>query len=296
MRISVVVCVWWAIALPAHAGALHEAARDGDIEAVQQLIVQGEDVNQRHRFLGTPLHQAATSGHVEIARVLLSAGANPNADIPVFGQPLSMAASKGHRSVVELLLASGADVSARGANGKTALHTAAEGGHVDIVELLVIGGADVNARSSERRACSAAHYAGIYARFHVIDLLRALGWVNRTSQPASHFIATADPESGEQLFRHHCIACHSFRMGEENRAGPNLWAVLDRNKSSVEGFEYSAAFERLSGQWTISELNAFLAAPCDYVPGTKMVFHGIGDVTERADLIAFLQNNGTDGQ
>jgi len=64
--------------------SIHDAARDGNIEAVKQAIADGANVNAKND-LGepgggaTPLHRAATYGHKEIAELLIANGADVNA-------------------------------------------------------------------------------------------------------------------------------------------------------------------------------------------------------------------------
>jgi cytochrome c len=41
--------------------------------------------------------------------------------------------------------------------------------------------------------------------------------------------------------------------------------------------------------WAPDTLDAFLAAPMKYVPGTRMAFAGISNPQERADVIAYLK-------
>jgi cytochrome c len=41
--------------------------------------------------------------------------------------------------------------------------------------------------------------------------------------------------------------------------------------------------------WTPETLDAYLANPSGVVPGTKMIFPGIKDRTERVNLIAYLE-------
>ena len=48
------------------------------------------------------------------------------------------------------------------------------------------------------------------------------------------------------------------------------------------------ALVRLGGVWTVAELNAFIAGPLDYAPGSGMEFWGVSDPTERANIIAYL--------
>ena len=59
--------------------SIHEAAFDGNIEAVKQHIAGGTDVNAKNKYERTPLHHAAYSGHKEIAELLIEKGADVNA-------------------------------------------------------------------------------------------------------------------------------------------------------------------------------------------------------------------------
>src|SRR5438094_10189471 len=58
---------------------LHEAAQDGDLARVDELLKQKYPVN-RFDFLGkTPLHYAVQGGHLHVVDRLIEAGANVNA-------------------------------------------------------------------------------------------------------------------------------------------------------------------------------------------------------------------------
>ena len=176
------------------------------------------------------------------------------------------------------------------------MHSAAERGHVTVVELLVANGADVNARSD--RDYAPIHSAGLNGHFDIIDLLRALGATGPTIKPVSDLLASASASEGEKFFGGNCLRCHTIEKGGSVRTGPNLWGVLGRKKASVEDFPYSAAFDRLVGTWTLAEFNAFIGAPTDYAPGTKMrpgdLDLGVKEAAQRANLIAFLRQNSDD--
>ena len=58
---------------------LIEAAKNGDVEKVKQLIAQGADVNPEGIFDKTALMMAAYKGHTEIAEILIQVGADVNA-------------------------------------------------------------------------------------------------------------------------------------------------------------------------------------------------------------------------
>lgn len=182
------------ITAPVHAVQLHEAAEEGDVEQVSQLIAQGADVNAKsddgwtplslasrnghieivrkllssradvkakNTNMATPLMFASLPGHIEIVRLLLSSGANVNAELSDGTTALIVAAGRGHGEIVKLLLSGGADVEAKQDAGLTALMAATARGHIEMVRLLLSSGADVNAElSSGRRALQIAKNAG----------------------------------------------------------------------------------------------------------------------------------------
>ena len=51
---------------------IHEAADTGNIEAVNQHLAAGTDVNAKHRGGSTPLHFAAWGGHKEMMELLIA--------------------------------------------------------------------------------------------------------------------------------------------------------------------------------------------------------------------------------
>jgi len=104
-------------------------------------------------------------------------------------------------------------------------------------------------------------------------------------------LAAADPEAGRKIARK-CAACHDLSDKKRNKVGPALWGVVGRPKAAHEGYSYSAAFKNLEGDWTYADLDAFLAKPKAFVPGTKMSFGGLKKPEDRANLLAFLRTVG----
>ena len=126
--------------------SIHEAAWEGNIEAVKQHLAVGTDVNPKNEHGDTPLHYAAFKDYKEIAQLLIDKGADVNAKHKYGNTPLHDAARAGRKEVANLLINKGANVNARDENGGTPLHHAALGGHTEIVELLIAKVADVNAK------------------------------------------------------------------------------------------------------------------------------------------------------
>jgi cytochrome c len=107
-------------------------------------------------------------------------------------------------------------------------------------------------------------------------------------EPIEKLLANSSVERGQGATKA-CASCHNFQKGGPNGIGPNLYGVVGRPKGSVAGFNYSEAMKAKGGEWTIDDLNKFLASPKNFVPGTKMTFAGFKG-GQRADVIAYLNS------
>jgi cytochrome c len=102
-------------------------------------------------------------------------------------------------------------------------------------------------------------------------------------------IASADPAAGEKVFGK-CKACHNAEKGGPNAVGPNLWNIVGAQHAHIEGFAYSPVMAGMKDKkWTFEDLDAFLASPKGYAPGTKMTFAGLNKPEDRAAVIAWLR-------
>lgn len=110
--------------------------------------------------------------------------------------------------------------------------------------------------------------------------------------PIATLLATADIAKGEAVFKK-CTACHSIAQGGANGIGPNLWASMGKPHGHVAGFAYSDALKSIPGNWDWEGMDKWLANPKKYAPGTKMTFAGLGNPEERANLILYLNAQGS---
>jgi cytochrome c len=99
--------------------------------------------------------------------------------------------------------------------------------------------------------------------------------------------AAADLEAGKTTFKK-CLLCHTAEAGK-NKIGPSLFAIVGRQSASLKNYDYSDAMKNFHHTWTPQVLNTYLTDPQAMVPGTKMIFPGIKDATERANLIGYLE-------
>ena len=121
--------------------SIHAAARIGNIEAVQQHLGSGVDVNTKNKLGRTPMLYAIQGGHKEIVKLLIAKGA---IQVPRFS--IIIAATDGDIEAVKQHLAVGTYIDATNSFKETALHVAAFFGEKEIAKLLVANGANVNAR------------------------------------------------------------------------------------------------------------------------------------------------------
>lgn len=98
----------------------------------------------------------------------------------------------------------------------------------------------------------------------------------------------ATPEEADGILRP-CAVCHPVGASGRAGVGPNLLGVSGRPVASDPTFPYSEALRARDHAWTDRELDAFLADPAGYVPGTSMPFAGIRDPARRAAIIRRLR-------
>jgi len=111
--------------------------------------------------------------------------------------------------------------------------------------------------------------------------------------PIATLLATADPAHGAEVFKK-CASCHTVAQGGPNGIGPNLWGTMGEEIGKGKGgFAFSAALSGHGGKWDFESMNAWLTKPSKFAPGTLMTFPGLPNPQDRADLIVYLNQQGS---
>ena len=103
-------------------------------------------------------------------------------------------------------------------------------------------------------------------------------------------ITGADVAKGQAFVQQQCSSCHTLNQGGANGVGPNLYGVLGGPMFGHPGFGYSDAVKgKAKGNWDYDNMNAWLADPAKFAPGTAMSYSGIKNTQTRADVVAYLR-------
>jgi cytochrome c len=122
-------------------------------------------------------------------------------------------------------------------------------------------------------------------------------WDAATGEPVGALALDApeDPlaafagDPGAEVFRA-CVACHTLRADESNRAGPSLHHIFGRRIATLPGYNYSPALKNLDIVWTPETVaKLFELGPATFTPGTKMPEQRISSPDDRAALVQFLE-------
>jgi ankyrin repeat protein len=123
---------------------IHNAARNGNVTDVRELINSGANINERNHKGWTPLMTAAYKGRLPMVSELLNKGANINSRSNDGQTALLYAAFWGYLPVVKLLLNRGANINVRSGFGYNALMLAVISRNLELVRELLKRGANTN--------------------------------------------------------------------------------------------------------------------------------------------------------
>lgn len=100
---------------------------------------------------------------------------------------------------------------------------------------------------------------------------------------------SGDAARGQRVFNTQCRACHTLEKDGASPAGPNLNGVFGRKAGTGAGYEFSDAMKNSGIVWDDATMADYNRDPKGKVPGTKMVFNGVKNAGQLADLVAYLK-------
>ena len=111
--------------------------------------------------------------------------------------------------------------------------------------------------------------------------------------PIATLLQTADATKGAEVFKK-CAACHTIAQGAANGIGPNLWGTVGEAIAQGKGgFAFSDALKSVGGNWTFDKMNEWLTSPRKFASGTKMTFAGLSNPEDRANVLLYLNQQGS---
>ena len=119
-------------------------------------------------------------------------------------------------------------------------------------------------------------------RISPLILAATLGFA--VSAPA---LADDDAALGEKVYKK-CKACHALEAGKK-KLGPSLYGLYGATAGKVEGYAYSPAMKKSEVVWDDDTLDAYLASPKKFIPGTRMSFPGLKKEEDREAIIALMK-------
>lgn len=97
--------------------------------------------------------------------------------------------------------------------------------------------------------------------------------------------AQAQAPDGARLFQLQCKSCHGAKS---TAAGPALAGVAGADIAGRTDYAYSTGLKAKAGTWTDANLDAYLARPTAFAPGTRMAV-GVPGAPARAAIVAYLK-------
>lgn len=97
--------------------------------------------------------------------------------------------------------------------------------------------------------------------------------------------AQAASSTGARLYNLQCKTCHGDKS---TPAGPTLAGVAGAPIADRSDYAYSAGLKAKGGTWTDAALDAYLAKPMAFAPGTRMMV-AVPDANNRAAIVAYMK-------
>mmetsp|Transcript_38496 Transcript_38496/g.108805 ORF Transcript_38496/g.108805 Transcript_38496/m.108805 type:complete len:491 (-) Transcript_38496:232-1704(-) len=196
------------------------AARDGQLEDLQQLVCRGWDpVTATDRHGSTALHYAAGAGHLQVCRYLIKDCGVPAGQSCTTGRrdsrnALHWAARNGHTAVCSFLVEyCGVDINSTTSDGTNAFHWAVWQARFEVCRWLVDSGC--NWRRVNDWGCTAVHWAALQGN------LPMLWWLHRHGLDLNHRNNQGHSALHKAAYKGHTDVCQ-WLLGDAVTADPRL--------------------------------------------------------------------------
>lgn len=134
----------------------------------------------------------------------------------------------------------------------------------------------------------------LLSSFFAAPSLGAISLAALALSVTSSYAQDGNPEAGKRVFNQ-CRACHQVGETARNGVGTHLNGLFGREAGSVEGYNYSRAYDGLDKVWDEENFAVYIRNPRQVTPGTKMVFAGLRNDQQIIDLTAYLAQFNEDG-
>ena len=214
-----------------YGGAIHQAARSDYVHIINCLVDTAMcPIDLKSEEVYTPLHYASIGGALNACEELIALGADVNAKNGEGKTPLIVASQYGHEEVVQCLIDNGADTALMMKADGGALHQAAGLGRTKVVACLIRNGVSVNQLTSKGH--SPLFYAAIGGSKDICELLLSI-----MKDPARHVDVLAGLgsykfSSEEQIIKWYMLCkdvCFKFlqsKLSDEVYSLREAWEVF----------------------------------------------------------------------
>ncbi|RMQ42645.1 Cytochrome c2 [Pseudomonas cichorii] len=103
--------------------------------------------------------------------------------------------------------------------------------------------------------------------------------------------AAGDAEAGKAVFTGLCAGCHKIGPSARSSFGPPLTGIIGRQAAQAGDYKYTPQMQASGIVWTREKLSAFIQAPGEVVPGTRMKLWWRGNDQRMEDLLEYLEAN-----
>lgn len=100
---------------------------------------------------------------------------------------------------------------------------------------------------------------------------------------------SGEAAKGQRVFNTQCRSCHTVQKDGAQVTGPNLHGLFGRKAGTGAGYAYSDAMKNSGIVWDEATLADYNRDPKGKVPGTRMLYNGVKNAGQLADLVAYLK-------